>query len=52
VIASDYRAGLEHWHGHIPNVCGNGIEEMFAELLPRVRDAASFELISEVVRPW
>lgn len=42
----------DHWHGHIPNVCGNGIEETFSELLPRVRDATSFELISEVVAPW
>jgi hypothetical protein len=42
----------DHWHGHIPNVCGNGIEETWDELLARVRDAESFELISEVVSPW
>ncbi len=39
----------DHWHGHIPNVCGNGIEETFPVLLQRVREAESFELISEVV---
>ena len=47
-----YGADPEHWHGHIPNVCGNGIGEVFHELLPRVQAATSFELISEVVAPW
>jgi hypothetical protein len=41
-----------HWHGHIPNVCGNGIEETFDVLLPRVVEAESFQFISEVVEPW
>jgi hypothetical protein len=39
----------DHWHGHIGNVCGNGIEETFGVLLPRVVEAESFQLISEVV---
>lgn len=42
----------EHWHGHIPNVCGNGIEETWDELLERVTQAESFQLISEVASPW
>jgi hypothetical protein len=42
----------DHWHGHIPNVCGNGIEETFDRLLPRVVDAESFEFVSEAVTPW
>lgn len=42
----------EHWHGHIPNVCGNGIEETFPELLERVRQAETFEWVSEKVAPW
>lgn len=42
----------DHWHGHIPDVCGNGISETFVELRQRVREASSFELISEVVQPW
>jgi hypothetical protein len=44
--------GPDHWHGHIQNVCGNGLEETWAELLPTVANAESFELISEVVAPW
>jgi hypothetical protein len=42
----------EHWHGHIQNVCGNGLEETFDRLLPLVTNAETFELISEVVEPW
>ena len=42
----------EHWHGHIPNVCGNGIEETFDRLLPVVEAAESFQFISEAVEPW
>lgn len=42
----------EHWHGHIPNVCGNGIEETFHILSERVATAGSFELMSETVRSW
>jgi hypothetical protein len=51
-IEPDYRTTGDHWHGHIPNVCGNGIEETFPELLERVRQAESFELVSEAVSPW
>ena len=52
VIAPDYRITADHWHGHIGNVCGNGIEETFPELLARVREAETFEFISEVVKQW
>jgi hypothetical protein len=48
VIAPDYRTTGDHLHGHIGNVCGNGIAETFPELLERVKAADSFELISEV----
>ena len=41
-----------HVHTHVQNVCGNGLEETFPYLLRRVREAESFELVSEVVRPW
>jgi hypothetical protein len=41
--------GLEHWHGHIQNVCGNGLEETFPELLEKVKAATEFRFISEVV---
>ena len=40
----------DHVHTHCHNVCGNGLEETFPYLLDRVRNATSFELISEVVR--
>lgn len=42
----------DHWHGHIQNVCGNGIEERFPALLSAVRSAETFDLISEIVQPW
>jgi hypothetical protein len=42
----------DHWHGHIPDVCGNGIRETFPTLLQRVADAESFELVSERVSVW
>jgi hypothetical protein len=49
IIQPSYREGTWHWHGHIPDVCGNGIAETFNELLERVQAADSFEFISEVV---
>jgi hypothetical protein len=54
VISPAAGAGMDpdHWHGHIGNVCGNGIQETFPELLRRVREATSFELVSESVSPW
>lgn len=42
----------DHWHGHIPNVCGNGIEETFPALSERVLQATDFQFISEAVKPW
>ena len=41
-----------HWHGHISDVCGNGIAETFPALLERVRAEESFEWISESVVPF
>lgn len=42
----------DHWHGHIQNVCGNGLEETFPVLLERVEAATEFQWVSEVVVPW
>lgn len=42
----------DHWHGHIQNVEGNGLEERFEELLARVEKASHFEWISEAVQRW
>lgn len=41
VITPAAAAGQDpiHWHGHIGNVCGNGIEETFPRLLARVTEA-------------
>jgi hypothetical protein len=50
VIQPTYRETGDHWHGHIPNVCGNGIEETFDTLLARVRNADQFQVMSEVVK--
>lgn len=41
-----------HWHGHIQDVCGNGLEETFARVSSAVQLADTFELVSEVVTPW
>lgn len=38
----------DHWHGHIQNVCGNGLEETYAQLRERVASASEFRLVSEV----
>jgi hypothetical protein len=40
-----------HWHGHIPNVSGNGIEETYKELAYAVLEAEHFEFVSESVAP-
>ena len=45
----NYRLGSESWHGHIQNDCGNGLEETFDHVLELVRNADSFNFISEVV---
>ncbi len=42
----------DHFHTHVQNVCGNGLEEVFPYLLKRVKQATSFEWVSEVVAPW
>jgi hypothetical protein len=36
-----------HWHGHIQDVCGNGIEETWPQLKEAVLTAHSFEFASE-----
>lgn len=39
-----------NWHGHIQNVCGNGIEETWGKVVELVRTAPSFEFASEAAR--
>jgi len=44
-----YEDGDDRWHGHIQDVCGNGLAERFDELLRRVRDATEFRYASEAL---
>lgn len=44
--------GPRHWHGHIQNVCGNGLEQTWQQVVQLVTTADSFELVSESVTPW
>ena len=44
--------GFDHWHGHIQDVCDNGLEETWPQLVDCVRNASSFEFVSEKVAPW
>lgn len=37
-----------HHHGHIQNVCGNGLGETWYEVVTKVNNATSFEFASEV----
>lgn len=47
-----YEGVADRWHGHIQNVCGNGLEERFDELAERVAAADHFNFCSEAVVPW
>ncbi len=40
----------DHWHGHIQNVCDNGIEETWGCLTDRVRGEEEFRFVSEAAR--
>lgn len=44
-----YEDGDDRWHGHIQNVCGNGLEERWDELVERVAKADSFQFCSEAL---
>lgn len=37
-----------NWHGHIEDVCGNGIDETWPQVVEAVKSAPSFEFASEV----
>lgn len=36
-----------NWHGHVQNVCGNGLEETWDEVVAKVRDTETFLFASE-----
>lgn len=44
-----YEDGEDRWHGHIQNVCDNGLQERWGELLERVRAADQFLFASEAL---
>lgn len=44
-----YEDGEDRWHGHVQNVCGNGLEETWDELLGRVAAATEFRFCSEAL---
>lgn len=44
-----YEDGDDRWHGHIQNVCGNGLEETWGEVSERVRSATDFKWCSEAL---
>lgn len=48
-IGGDSLAAVEAWHGHTWNCVGNGIEETFDHVSKLVKEAESFEFISEVL---
>lgn len=39
-----------NWHGHVQNVCDNGIEETWEQLVGRVRETETFLFCSEAAR--
>lgn len=43
-----YELGENSWHGHIQNVCGNGIEETFNTLVERIKGETDFRFVSEL----
>ncbi len=47
-----YEDGPERWHGHIQDVCGNGLEETWGEISQRVAEATHFEWCSERLVVW
>lgn len=42
----------DHVHTHVQDVCGNGLQETWPQLVAAVSAADSFELVSDVVQPW
>lgn len=45
-----YKLHGESWHGHIQDVCGNGLEETFAQVLDLVVSAQDFLFSSEALQ--
>ncbi len=52
LLVHELNVGPEHWHGHVTNCCGNGIEETWDHVVALVDEASGFEFMSECVTPW
>ncbi len=46
-----YEDGM-NWHGHVQNVCGNGLQETWGKVCELVESAESFEFASEKAVVW
>jgi hypothetical protein len=44
-----YKLQGDSWHGHIQDVCGNGLEETFREVKGLVMEASEFKFVSEAL---
>lgn len=40
----------DHWHGHVQNDCGNGMEETWDQVVRLVEEADEFLFVSEAAR--
>ncbi len=47
-----YEDSPDRWHGHVQNVCGNGLAETWDTLCARVRAADGFLFASEALTLW
>lgn len=47
-----YEDGLDRWHGHVQNVCGNGIRETWHTVCALVEAADGFQFASEATVVW
>jgi hypothetical protein len=52
ILSYVYQNYPRSWHGHIQDVCGNGLEERFAELAGTAGSTDAFRFASEVAEPW
>lgn len=39
-----------HWHGHVQDVCGNGIQETWGALVEKVKRTTDFQFASEATK--
>lgn len=47
-----YEDGVDRWHGHVQNVCGNGLQETWDQVCAKVAAATEFRFCSEALVEW